>query len=117
MLPPGPTQVHGFEGGLKGVQAETGYRVEVATVRKLEFENDAFVFGDKLIASWYPKEQRDNKGVLLVVTSAKDGALTGGNAFMKVRARTHAGRGEPILVLPLELVVVLLLMLGEVVVV
>ncbi len=59
--------------------------MEVATVRKLEFENDAFAFGDKLIAGWYPKDQRDNKGILLVVTSAKDGALTGGAGFMKVR--------------------------------
>lgn len=37
-------------------QAETGYRVEVATLRRLEFENDAFAFGDKLIERWYPSE-------------------------------------------------------------
>lgn len=30
------------------VQTTTGYRVEVVTVRKLEFETDAFAFGDKV---------------------------------------------------------------------
>ena len=30
-------------------QIEHGYRLEVVTVRKLEFENDAFGFADKVI--------------------------------------------------------------------
>ena len=59
---------------LKDLEAKTGYRVEVATVRKLEFESDAFAFGDKLVAKWFPGD--DSKGILLMVTSAKDGALT-----------------------------------------
>lgn len=29
-------------------QTTTGYRVEVVTVRKLEFETDAFAFADKV---------------------------------------------------------------------
>jgi hypothetical protein len=29
-------------------QIETGYRLEVVTVRKLEFETDAFAFADKV---------------------------------------------------------------------
>lgn len=67
------------------MQFDTGYRLEVATVRKLETENDAFAFGDKLIEKWYKTvEQGDKKGILLLVTSAKEGALTGGPAFMKV---------------------------------
>lgn len=67
------------------VQENTGYRLEVATVRKLETENDAFAFGDKLIEKWYETvEKGTNKGILLVVTSAKEGALTGGPAFLKV---------------------------------
>lgn len=67
------------------VQFETGYRLEVATVRKLETENDAFAFGDKLIEKWYKNVEAGNKkGILLVVTSAKEGALTGGPAFLKV---------------------------------
>ena len=70
-----------------GTQAQTGYRLEAVTVRKLEFENDAFVFGDKLVEKWYPTvEEGGNKGVVVVVTSGKDGALTGGPQFMKVRA-------------------------------
>ena len=55
-------------------------------MRKLEFENDAFVFGDKLVEKWYPTvEEGGNKGVVVVVTSGKDGALTGGPQFMKAR--------------------------------
>ena len=55
------------------------------TTRKLEFENDAFAFGDKVVEKWYGTvEQGDKKGILVVVTTGKDGALTGGPAFMKV---------------------------------
>lgn len=32
------------------LQTTTGYRVEVVTVRKLEFETDAFAFADKVCA-------------------------------------------------------------------
>ena len=67
------------------MQFETGYRLEIATVRKLEAESDAFVFGDKLIEKWYKNvEQGNKKGILLLVTSAKEGALTGGPGFLKV---------------------------------
>lgn len=34
-------------------QIGTGFRLEVATVRKLEFETDAFAFADKALGSWY----------------------------------------------------------------
>ncbi|CAL8465281.1 g4816 [Coccomyxa elongata] len=69
---------------LSRLETETGYRLEAVTVRKLEFENDAFAFGDKVIEKWYPTvEIGGNKGVLIVVTSGKDGALTGGPAFNK----------------------------------
>lgn len=67
---------------LRDLESQTGYRVEVATVRKLEFESDAFAFGDKLVSKWFPGES-DKRGVLLVVTAGKDGALTGGESFMK----------------------------------
>lgn len=67
-------------------QIETGYRLEVITLRKLEFENDPFAFGDKLIEKWYPTvEEGNDKGLLLIVSTAKDGALTGGPKFVKVR--------------------------------
>eukprot|EP01023_Acetabularia_acetabulum_P042740 TRINITY_DN425_c0_g1_i4.p2 TRINITY_DN425_c0_g1~~TRINITY_DN425_c0_g1_i4.p2 ORF type:complete len:269 (-),score=52.37 TRINITY_DN425_c0_g1_i4:287-1093(-) len=65
------------------LENNTGYRLEVATTRKLEFETDAFAFGDKVIEGWYPTpEEGDKKGILVVVTSGKDGALTGGKSFM-----------------------------------
>jgi hypothetical protein len=51
-------------------------------VRRLEFENDTFAFGDKLINKWYSGEAKDKSGLLLVVSAGKDGALTGGRAFM-----------------------------------
>jgi hypothetical protein len=72
---------------------ETGYRLEAVTVRKLEFENDAFAFGDKVIEKWYPTvEEGGKKGILVLVTSGKDGSLTGGPAFMKVLPpRSHSG--------------------------
>lgn len=67
---------------LRNLEKETGYRIEVATVRRLEFEPDAFAFGDKLISKWFPGAAADKRGVLLVVTAGKDGALTGGKSFM-----------------------------------
>lgn len=36
------------------VQIETGYRLQVVTVRKLEFENDAFGFADKIVEKCAP---------------------------------------------------------------
>lgn len=33
---------------LKTLEDDTGYRLEVATLRKLEFESDPFTFGDKV---------------------------------------------------------------------
>ena len=67
------------------LQANTGYRLEAVTVRKLEFEQDAFSFGDKVLEKWYPnKAEADKKGILIVVTTGKDGALTGGPSFTKV---------------------------------
>ena len=70
--------------GCRAPQSQTGFRLEAVTVRKLEFENDAFAFGDKLVEKWYETvEQGGKKGVLVVVTTGKDGALTGGPDFMK----------------------------------
>lgn len=67
---------------LKALEIQTGYRIEVVTVRKLEFETDAFAFADKVLENWYPTaEEGKNKGVLLVVTASKEGAVTGGQDF------------------------------------
>ena len=55
------------------------------TVRKLEFETDSFAFGDKLLAKWYPdSSEADKKGIMIIVTTGKDGAITGGPGFMQV---------------------------------
>ena len=68
------------------MQTETGYRLEVVTVRKLEFETDGFAFGDKILARWYPdKAEAEKKGIMIVITTGKDGAITGGPAFIQVK--------------------------------
>lgn len=70
---------------LKLLEIETGYRVTAVTVRKLEFEPDTFEFADKIVENWYPTpEEGDKKGVVLVVTAGKEGALSGGRSFMDV---------------------------------
>lgn len=68
---------------LKRLEYETGYRVEAITVRKLEVEQDAFAFADRVLEGWYPTpEEGDKKGIVLIVSAGKDGAVTGGPAFM-----------------------------------
>jgi len=67
---------------LSFLETTSGYRVEVVTVRKLEFETDAFAFADKVVENWYPGAAKDNKGVLLVVTAGKEGAISGGDKFL-----------------------------------
>ncbi|KAL0038306.1 hypothetical protein WJX77_001431 [Trebouxia sp. C0004] len=63
---------------------DRGYRLEVVTVRKLEFETDGLAFGDKILARWYPnKADADKKGIMIVVTTGKDGAITGGPSSRK----------------------------------
>lgn len=53
-------------------------------MRKLEFETDPFAFADKVESSWYPDAKKaSNTGLLLVVTSGKEGALTGGDKFLQ----------------------------------
>eukprot|EP00775_Hariotina_reticulata_P011379 gene11379-11528_t len=65
------------------LETTTGYRLEVVTVRKLEFETDAFAFADKVVDTWYPDAAKKDKGVLLVVTAGKEGAVTGGDGFVQ----------------------------------
>ena len=69
---------------LAALETKTGFRLQVATVRKLEVEPDAFALGDKIVEHWYPTVQEGGKkGILLLVTATKDGALTGGPSFLK----------------------------------
>mmetsp|Transcript_40084 Transcript_40084/g.76613 ORF Transcript_40084/g.76613 Transcript_40084/m.76613 type:complete len:291 (+) Transcript_40084:124-996(+) len=63
---------------------DTGFKLEVVTVRKLVFESDPFAFADQVIENWFPTvEEGNNVGVLLVSTTSKEGALVGGPAFMQ----------------------------------
>jgi uncharacterized membrane protein YgcG len=66
------------------IEADTGYRVTVVTLRKLQFETDAFAFADKVIEKWYPTAAEGNKkAVLLIVKSTKEGALVAGPELNK----------------------------------
>lgn len=68
---------------LKKLEADSGYTLDVVTIRKLVFTPDPFDFADQVIENWYPTvEEGNNVGVLLVATSTKEGALVGGPAFM-----------------------------------
>lgn len=67
---------------LKQLQFDTGYRLEVVTVRKLEFETDSFTFADKVRAGWYGEDGK-REGVMVVVTAAKEGAIVGSKSFVE----------------------------------
>lgn len=67
---------------LRLLETTTGYRVNVVTVRRLEFETDAYAFADKALENWYGSDT-DKKGVVLMVTTAKEGAVTGGAGFLE----------------------------------
>ncbi|PNX82596.1 UPF0603 protein chloroplastic-like, partial [Trifolium pratense] len=45
---------------------------------------DAFEFADQILERWYPSvEEGNDKGVVVLVTSQKEGAVTGGPAFVQ----------------------------------
>lgn len=67
---------------LRLLETTYGYRIEVVTVRKLEFETDAYAFADKVLENWYGSDV-DKKGVVLMVTTGKEGAASGGESFVK----------------------------------
>ena len=50
----------------------------------LQSKADAFEFADQVLEKWYPTlEEGDNKGIVVLVTSQKEGAITGGPSFVK----------------------------------
>lgn len=70
-------------GKLRELEKTTGYHLNVVTMRKLQFTPDPFEFSDKVLENWYPTlEQGNNKGVLLVISSTKEGAISGGPDFL-----------------------------------
>ncbi|MFS7969858.1 putative Acid phosphatase [Helianthus anomalus] len=45
---------------------------------------DAFEYADQVLERWYPTlEEGNNKGIVVLVTSQKEGAVTGGPAFIQ----------------------------------
>ncbi|KAF6135951.1 hypothetical protein GIB67_006843 [Kingdonia uniflora] len=73
---------------LKQLLYDLEYRKNVhinfVTVRKLTSKADAFEYADSVLERWYPTvEEGNNKGIVVLVTSQKEGAITGGPAFVK----------------------------------
>ncbi|KAJ0653557.1 putative Acid phosphatase [Helianthus annuus] len=50
----------------------------------LQSKADAFEYADQVLERWYPTlEEGNNKGIVVLVTSQKEGAVTGGPEFIK----------------------------------
>eukprot|EP00899_Mesostigma_viride_P020115 jgi/Mesvir1/28104/Mv04688-RA.1 len=69
---------------LDQINRDTGFRINLVTLRRLTVSSDAFEFADKVLENWYPTiEEGNNKAVVLMVTSANEGAVTGGPAILE----------------------------------
>ncbi|XP_024388522.1 UPF0603 protein At1g54780, chloroplastic [Physcomitrium patens] len=69
---------------LRDLEERKGYHINVITLRKLTSKADSFEFADAVLEKWYPTlEEGNNKGIVLLVTTQKEGAVTGGPAFTK----------------------------------
>ncbi|XP_002988324.2 UPF0603 protein Os05g0401100, chloroplastic [Selaginella moellendorffii] len=70
---------------LTDLEERKGFHIDIVTLRKLTSKADAFEFADQLLEKWYPTvEVGNNKGLVLLVTTQKEGAVTGGPEFTKV---------------------------------
>lgn len=50
----------------------------------MQSKADAFEYADQVLERWYPTlEEGNNKGIVVLVTSQKEGAVTGGPEFIK----------------------------------
>lgn len=57
---------------------------EINCCTLLQSKADAFEYADQVLERWYPSvEEGNNKGIVVLVTSQKEGAITGGPAFIK----------------------------------
>jgi uncharacterized membrane protein YgcG len=66
------------------IEAESGYRVVVITLRKLQVETDPFAFADKVLEKWYPTAAAGNKkAVLVFVKNTKEAAVSAGPELNK----------------------------------
>merc|ERR1711904_562493 len=68
---------------LSDLETSAGYKLVLVTTRKLDFNPDAFTFSDKIFGKWHKSDGGDKNGLLLLVTAGKDGAIVGGNTFLK----------------------------------
>ncbi|CAL4908097.1 unnamed protein product [Urochloa decumbens] len=68
----------------RDLEERKNIRLNFITVRKLTSKADAFEYADQVLEKWYPTiEEGSNKGIVVLVTSQKEGAVTGGPAFIK----------------------------------
>lgn len=67
---------------LSQLESRRGFDLDIATVRKLDFETDAFSFAEKLFETWHPDATKDKAGLLVIVKASGDGAFVAGDAFM-----------------------------------
>lgn len=50
----------------------------------MQSKADAFEYADQVLEKWYPTlEEGKNKGIVVLVTSQKEGAITGGPTFIQ----------------------------------
>eukprot|EP00252_Welwitschia_mirabilis_P006232 TRINITY_DN1703_c0_g1_i1.p1 TRINITY_DN1703_c0_g1~~TRINITY_DN1703_c0_g1_i1.p1 ORF type:complete len:288 (+),score=56.52 TRINITY_DN1703_c0_g1_i1:146-1009(+) len=69
---------------LEDLESRKGFHIDCVTLRKLTSKADAFEFADQVLEKWYPTvEEGDKKGLVLLVTTQKEGAVTGGPSFIK----------------------------------
>ncbi|XP_030466951.1 UPF0603 protein At1g54780, chloroplastic [Syzygium oleosum] len=69
---------------LSDVESRKNLRINFVTVRKLTSKADAFEYADQVLEKWYPTvEEGNNKGIVVLITSQKEGAITGGPEFIK----------------------------------
>ncbi|KAF1880212.1 hypothetical protein Lal_00048847 [Lupinus albus] len=69
---------------LSDLETRKNFHINFITVRKLTSKADAFEYADQVLERWYPSvEEGNNKGIVVLVTSQKEGAVSGGPAFVQ----------------------------------
>lgn len=72
-----------LKGLLSDLESRKNIHINFITVRKLTSKADAFEYADQVLERWYPTvEEGSNKGIVVLVTSQKEGAITGGPDFI-----------------------------------
>nr|AFK40113.1 unknown [Lotus japonicus] len=73
-----------LKGLLSDLESRKKFHINFITVRKLTSKADAFEYADQVLERWYPSvEEGNDKGIVVLVTSQKEGAVTGGPAFVQ----------------------------------